>query len=315
MLDCVIVGAGPAGLTAAIYLGRFRRSFVVIESGASRAARIPLSRNHPGFPGGVRGRTLLARMRQQAERYGAEVRSGRVESLEPVENGFRLACGKAELAARTVLLATGVVDVEPEIPGVDDAVTDGLIRICPICDGYETIGQSVGVIGRDAHAASEALFLTTYSDRVALIHAGPPQALPEDVRRRLAQAGVEVIEAPIESVVLDRRQISALCFGPDTTRRFDSLYAALGVQPRNHLAVNAGAKLDDSGRLVVSEHQETSVQGLYAAGDVVRGLNQISTAEGEGAIAATHIHNTLREREALRPAGRLAVELGGEDDR
>ena len=294
MLDCVIVGAGPAGLTAAIYLGRFRRDFRVVDAGASRAARIPLSRNHPGYPEGVRGRTLVARMRRQAERYGARIQAGRVDHLAAVKDGFRLALADRELTARTVLLATGVVDVEPEIPGVQEAVANGLIRICPICDGFETIGQSVGVIGRDEHAAREALFMTTYSDRVSLIHAGAQEALPAEMRQRLAAAGVEVVETPIESVALDRRRISALCFGPDQTRRFDSLYAALGVRPQIQLAADAGAKLDDSHRLVVSEHQETSVPGLYAAGDVVRGLNQISTAAGEGAIAATHIHNVLR---------------------
>lgn len=294
MHDCVVVGAGPAGLTAAIYLGRFRRRVTVIDSGASRAARIPLSRNHPGFPKGVPGRELLARMREQAAIYGAEIQSARVEDLRRDGDGFRVRTSADELSARTVLLATGVVDIEPEIPGVQEAVAKGLLRICPICDGYETIGTRVGVIGRDAHAAREAIFLTTYSDQVALIHAGPADGLTKDCRDELAAAGVELIETPIESVVLDAERISAVCFGADGPRRFDSLYAGLGVQPRSKLAVEAGAKLDENGRLLVGEHQETSVPGLYAAGDVVRGLNQISTAEGEGAIAATHIHNSLR---------------------
>jgi thioredoxin reductase (NADPH) len=308
MHDCVVVGAGPAGLTAAIYLGRFRRDVRVVESGASRAARIPLSRNHPGFPEGVRGRDLLARMRQQAETYGATIESGRVRDLRRTTGGFRLRTGETEIAARTVLIATGVVDVEPEIPGVQEAVAQGLLRICPICDGYETIGTRVGVIGRDAHAAREAIFLRTYSDEVALVHGGDPEALSADCRAELAEAGVEIIETPIDSVVLDRERIAAICFGPDARREFDSLYAALGVQPRNQLAVRAGARLDDSGRLVVGEHQETSVPGLYAAGDVVRGLNQISTAEGEGAIAATHIHNVLRaaERVTAKPAASIS---------
>lgn len=297
MHDCVVVGAGPAGLTAAIYLGRFRRDVLVVDSGASRAARIPLSRNHPGFPDGVRGRTLVARMRRQAEKYGAQILSGRVEALTSVGEGFRLTTDRGELAARTVLLATGVLDIEPHIPGVEEAVAKGLLRICPICDGFETIGQRVGVIGRDAHAAREAIFITTYADQVALIHAGRSEDLPAEERAALARAGVEIIEAPIESVQLDRRRISAVCFGPDRTRAFDSLYAALGVAPRNQLALDAGARLDEGGRLLVGEHQETSVPGLYAAGDVVRGLNQISTAEGEGAIAATDIHNRLRQAE------------------
>lgn len=297
IIDCLVVGAGPAGLTAAIYLGRFRRRFRVIDSGASRAARIPLSRNHPGFPDGVRGRDLLARMRQQAERYGAEIAAGRVVSLEPTERGFRLSLDDGKIFARTVLLATGIVDVEPELPGLQAAVARGLVRICPVCDGYETLGRRVGVIGRDPHAAREALFMKTWTDDVSLIWAGkvPP---PEPERTSLSTAGVEVLEAPIDSVVLESDRIAAVCFGPEGPRRFDALYSALGVRPRIRLARTAGAELDESGRLVVSEHQETSVRGLFAAGDVVRGLNQISTAEGEGAIAATAIHNRLREAEA-----------------
>lgn len=294
MHDCVVVGAGPAGLSAAIYLGRFRRDVLVADAGASRAARIPLSRNHPGFPKGVRGRDLLARMRRQAETYGARIVDSRVEDLRSEDGGFRLTTDHGVLAARSVLVATGVVDIEPAIPGVEEAVVRGLLRICPICDGYETIDSRVGVIGRDAHAAGEAEFLTTYTPRVTLIHTGEPEALPHDRRQALARVGVEIVEAPIGSVVLDRRRISAVCFGPDRARDFDFLYSALGVRPRNRLALDLGAQLDDAGRLRVSEHQETSIPGLYAAGDVVRGLNQISTAEGEGAVAATHIHNRLR---------------------
>jgi len=293
MHDCVVVGAGPAGLTAAIYLGRFRRDVLVLDGGASRAAWIPLSHNHPGFPNGVRGKTLLGRMRRQAARYGARIESARVEDLHADGDGFRLVTERRTVAARRVVLATGVVDVEPEIPGVEAAITRGLIRVCPICDGYEIIGQRVGVLGRDAHAAREAIFLTTYTPHVTLIHGGPPEALAEAERAALARAGVDLIEAPIESVALDRKRIAAVCFGPDRAVAFDCVYAALGVIPRNDLAVKAGAKLDAGGRLFVTDHQETSAPGLYAAGDVVRGLNQISTAEGEGAIAATHIHNAL----------------------
>jgi thioredoxin reductase (NADPH) len=293
--DCVVVGAGPAGLTAAIYLARFRRDFLVIDAGHSRAAWIPTSHNHPGFPKGVRGKTLLARMRRQAETYGAAFRPGHVSDLKPLKSGFRLATADGTLRAKTVILATGVVDNEPDVPGAQEAVLRGLLRVCPICDGYEVIGQSVGVISADDHGAREARFLTTYSKDVCLIHIGAPDDLSAEARKRLKADGVGVIETPMESVVLDHRRITAICFGPGEPRRFDAVYSALGVTPRASLAVDAGARLDKTGRLFVGEHQETSVPGLYAAGDVVRGLNQISTAAGEGAIAATDIHNCLRE--------------------
>jgi thioredoxin reductase (NADPH) len=109
----------------------------------------------------------------------------------------------------------------------------------------------------------------------------------------LSAAGVRLIETPIDRLVLERRRIAALCFAGGEPRTFDALYSALGVTPRTGLAVEAGAMLDETGRLVVDEHQETSAPGLYAAGDVVRGLNQISVAQGEGAIAVTDVHNKL----------------------
>jgi thioredoxin reductase (NADPH) len=289
----VVVGAGPAGLTAAIYLARFRRAFRVIDAGGSRAALIPRSHNHPGYPAGIPGKTLLSRMRRQAEAYGAGILSGRVEGLAPLKSGFSLATTVGRLRARKVILATGVIDNEPEVPGVEAAVRRGLIRYCPICDGYEVSGKRVAVIGADEHGAREARFLTTWSRDVCLIHVGGRDKLSPAERRRLKAAGVGLIETPIERVVLDGRRIAALCFGPGEPRTFDAVYAALGVTPRCALAVDAGAKLDAAGRLVVGEHQETSVPGLYAVGDVVRGLNQISVAQGEGAIAATGVHNAL----------------------
>lgn len=291
-LDCVVIGAGPAGLTAAIYLARFRRRFVVIESGGSRAAWIPRSHNHPGFPDGVNGKVLLSRMRKQAEKYGAHIRSGRVDRLAPLKSGFRVEAEGRTLHSKTVILATGVIDNAPEIPGLERGVEKGLVRICPICDGYEVIGQSVGVIGTDDHCAREAIFIRTWSDDVTFIHVGK-HPLPKPLAADLEKAGVGVIDSAIQAVQIRKRRITAFDFGEAEKRSFDVVYSALGVTPRAQLAVQAGAKLDDSGRLVVDDHQQTSVPGLYAAGDVVRGLNQISTAEGEGAIAATDVHNRL----------------------
>lgn len=292
-IDCLVVGAGPAGLTAAIYLARFRRNFRVIGGDASRAAWIPRTRNHPGFPDGVRGKTLLARMRRQAETYGSTIVKGRVDGLKPVRGGFRIDTAEGPLHARSVILATGVTDNMPPLPEFADGVARGLVRICPICDGFEVIGQSVGVIGRDDHCAREALFLRTYSDDVTFIHVGP-EPLPAKLKRDLAKGGVAIVESAMSAVRIEKRRISALDFDDGEVRRFDVIYSALGVTPQTDLAVQAGARLDAGGRLLVDEHQQTSVPGLYAAGDVVRGLNQISTAEGEGAIAATAVHNRLR---------------------
>lgn len=292
-LDCIVVGGGPAGLTAAIYLARFRRRFAVIDGGGSRARWIPICRNYPGFPDGVRGPELLERLGAQAVRYGADIRPGRVSALEPVEGGFRLQLDQGEpLESATVILATGVVENEPNLPDCIDAVKSGLIRICPICDGYETVGKRVGVVGNSDHAAAEALFLRGYSEDVSLVLVGDDPALPPTRRRQLAEAGVAVIRTAIDRVVLEDGAVRAFCFGSEE-QRFDTLYSAFGVTPQSALAQQAGARLDQDGRLIVGEHQETSIDGLFAAGDLVRGLNQIAVAAGEAALAATAVHNRL----------------------
>lgn len=296
--DCVVVGGGPAGLTAAIYLARFRRSFRLIDSGVSRAGWIPLARNYAGFPEGISGPDLLARSRAQALRYGAEIVADRVEGLEAVASGFRLSLQGQDMTARRVILATGVVENEPNLPGCLDAVKRGLLRICPICDGYEGVGKSVGVLGNSDHAAAEALFMRTYSDAVTLILVGGDCQLPPERRRELSVAQVDVIETPIEAVSLDGGAIRAFDLQGGGVRRFELIYSAFGVTPQHALADAVGARRDDSGRLYVGEHQETSVTGLYAAGDLVRGLNQISVAVGEAALAATAVHNSLPRNQA-----------------
>jgi len=294
-LDALVVGAGPAGLTAAIYLARFKRDFLLIHDGQSRAGWIPRTRNHPGFPEGIEGLELLRRIRMQAERFGASIKDGRVELITKEDDLFRIDMDGGIRWARRVLLATGVVDRTPDVAGAGDALRRGLLRICPICDGFEVSGQTVAVIGPDAAGAREALFLTTYSDAITLIHTGSPDELPRSGRERLRRAGISIIEEPLSSVVFDTERNTAVCVTAGSSRRFDAVYSALGVTPRCDLAIKAGAATGEDGRLVVNDHQETSVPGLFAAGDLVRGLNQITTAEGEAAIAATAIHNQLRE--------------------
>ncbi|ALJ09956.1 NAD(P)/FAD-dependent oxidoreductase [Brevundimonas sp. DS20] len=297
--EVLIIGAGPAGLTAATYLGRFRRRTLVIDAGEPRACWIPLSHNMPGFPSGVSGADILKRMREQAEEFGAVIQAGRVETLTGAGDGFVARIGGRSMPARAVLLATGVVDHHPDLPGVERAVQRSLVRICPICDGYEATDKAVAVIGQDDKGAREAAFLRTYSDRVTLIHIGPPDALTQgDELRRL---GVELIAAPLESVVLEQDRVTALGWG-GRTRAFDLVYSALGVSPNAELARGLGARLAADGRLEVDLHQATSVPGLYAAGDVVRGLNQIAVATAEAAVAATDIHNRLRRIDGLTVA-------------
>jgi thioredoxin reductase (NADPH) len=292
ILDCLVVGGGPAGLTSAVYLGRFRREVLVIDGGWSRAEWIPRSHNLPGFPQGVEGPVLLDHMRDQARRYGAKLRKGYIETLMRRDDTFLVELDGAPVAARTVILATGVLENEPPLAHVADAVKRGVIRTCPICDGYESMDKRVAVLGDGDHAASEALFLRTYTSRLSLL-VSDTAALSAKMQAALKDAGIELRRVSIGSIHLEEDGVTALGADDGEIHRFDVVYSAFGTRSQSALARTLGARMDEAGRLYVDEHQETSVSGLYAAGDLVRGLNQISVANGEAAIAATAIHNRL----------------------
>jgi thioredoxin reductase (NADPH) len=290
--DAIVVGAGPAGLTAAIYLGRFRRRFVVIEDGHSRARWIPTSHNIPGFTAGIGGQEFLSSLKAQALKYGARILRGHVSTLTMNDGVFAVQTAEGPLFARYVLLATGVRDHLPAIEGASEAVMRSVLRICPICDAFEATDKRIAVIGDGELGEREAQFLKHYSDQVTLLHIGSANF-------------TSTIKAS-DSSDLERLsiQLSDLCIREDRVtvtsgqaeRTFDVVYLALGCSPLHDLARSLRARCDEHGALQVNAHQETTIPGLYAAGDVVRGLNQVIIAAAESAIAATDIHNKLRAK-------------------
>ncbi len=297
--DCAIIGGGPAGLTAAVYLARFHLSAIVIDAGNSRAGLIPLTRNHAGFPDGISGPNLLTRMRRHAVKSGAELVESRVEKLEQMKDGFSAFTDDGPLHARTVLIATGVVNRPPPMMDEeihDRALADGRLRYCPICDGYEVTDQSVAVLGTGERGCKEAIFLRSYTADVTLV-APDAHDLSAEQHALLGEAGI-AIAGPCRTIrLIDHKIVLGMDGG---AQAFDSLYPALGSEIRSELAGQVGADRTDDGCLTVDAHQRTNVPGLYAAGDVVKGLDQISHAMGEGGVAATTIRNDLAEKTPLR---------------
>jgi thioredoxin reductase (NADPH) len=290
MLDALIVGAGPAGLTAALYLARYRRRLRLVDAGDSRARYIPVSHNTPGFARGVGGEALLAELREQAARYGARAEAATVRELARAAHGFVATIGGETVQAANVVLATGVVDTLPALPGVEAAVHAGLVRICPVCDAYETTGKRVAVYGAPDAACAHARYLRTFCTGVtAICDAG--QRLPPALRQQMLDAGIEVLEDVASLAIEDGAVVVTAADGG--RHRFDALYPFLGAAARSELATALGATVDAGGELEVDRHQQTSVPGLYAVGDIVSGLNQISVAVGQAALAATAIHNRL----------------------
>ena len=302
-LDCLVVGAGPAGLTAAIYLARFHLNILVVDSGKGRAATIPCTHNHAGYPDGISGKELIQRMKEQAQCYGAKIIDGTVSRLERDEDSelFVAVWGSGPTCARSVLLATGVTNRRPPMDEAlhDDALARGLIRYCPICDGYEVTDKKVGVIGSGGHGVAEAVFLRGYTADVTLFAPDKATSVSAVDRMALEGAGIEAVDGPAEAVAIAKDSITV-----DTAEghfTFDSVYPALGSDVHCQLAEMIGARLNDDGCVGVDAHMRTSVDRVYAAGDLVIGLDQISNAMGQGGVAATTIRNDLaKERPLLR---------------
>ena len=286
MLDCLVIGGGPAGLTAAIYLARYRRRACLIEDGASRAALIPESHNYPGFKG-IAGPELLRRLREQALQYGAAFEAGRVVALRRGPDGFIAEYGHREIRSRMVLLATGLVDESPRIEGLRAGIYDGAIRYCPICDGFEAMDRRIGVIGGLDNAGKKALFLRTYSQDVVVFETESSG----DIRPALKKAGVRSVSGPVR-VACNGSTVS-VATQDGTAHEVDILYPALGCTVRSDLATALGASANETGNLLVDQVQRTTVESLYAAGDVASDLHQINVATAHAAIAATDIHNRL----------------------
>ena len=299
ILDCLIVGGGPAGLTAAIYLARFHLDIRVVDGGKSRASWIPCTRNVSGFTEGINGNELLQRMRDQACKYGAKIETEYVTKLErdQASGVFTATWGSGSCSARTVLLATGVSNRRPPMDEElhDDALSKGLIRYCPICDGYEVTDKKVGVIGSDSHGVAEAVFIRSFTADITLIAPDKALSLKKEDQEKLKAAGIDCVDGPAQAVAIPDG-----CIVVDTAEghhTFDTVYPALGSDTHTQLGEMVGAKLAADGCFLCDDHQRTSVEGLYAAGDVVHGLDQISHAMGEGGVAATTIRNDLCAQE------------------
>lgn len=308
LLDCVIVGGGPAGLTAAIYLARFRRKIAIVDAGRSRLALIPVSHNYPGFPQGVNGKDLLNKLRLQLDAHDVHVNFCTAREIVQCADGtFLVNIDGVRIHTRTVLVATGSKDVRPDMAHLETAILHGCVRYCPVCDGFEAVGKKVAVLGAGEHGVAEAIFVRHFADDLTLITTDFSMALKDSDRDRLRSKHIGVLDGYGATLAFDAS-------GPaidvelldGNTYRFDALYSALGLMVNAKLAADLGAGRDKIGQLLVDDHFQTTVDGLYCAGDVVQGLNQITIACGQAAAAATAIHNRLCESHdtALAVSGR-----------
>jgi thioredoxin reductase (NADPH) len=340
-VDCVVVGGGPAGLAAAIQLGRLRRSCVVVDDDAGRSQWSQVTRNHLGFPDGVTTADLRLLGQRQAVNYGVRLRSGDVTGLrrttrrgsaflltiaaaaaaEPddpapglaairvreqrlgVHLGERQTRRRIRILARTVLLATGVVDSFPSFPGHDECVGVSLFW-CIICDGFEAIGKHVVVVGDDEEAIETSLGLKHFTDRVTMVTGRWRTRAAPDRILELKRRGVTVVVGPVDEYRHEHGQIRAVVIdtsGPQEPRsdrvavvECEMVFVSTPKRPRTELARRLGATVDEAGYLLTDDAGRTTQEGLYAAGDATADhSHQVATAAHLGATAATAVNYDL----------------------
>lgn len=291
--DVVIVGGGPAGLTAGIWLARYLHSVLLVDSGDPRNWE---TRGIHGFLGheGVRPAALRGLGRDTCRGYGVELLDAAVARVERLEREcFRVALetGTA-VTTRRLLLAIGIRDVWPDAPGLERCY-GATAHVCPDCDGYEARGKKTVVIGSGRKAVGMALALTTWTREIVVVTNGAPAEMTAAWMRKLDALEIPVLESRIRRVASAGGALRGLELEDDMMLDCEQIFFALGQGPADDLAAQLGCRRDEIGRVVADAHMHTSVEYVYAAGDIVHEPQIAILAAGTGAVAALAIHHSL----------------------
>lgn len=296
--DVAIVGGGPAGLTAAIWLARYLHSVVVIDAGDPRNWE---TRGVHGFLGleGIRPAELRGRGRDTAREYGAHFIDATVSCVDKeADERFRITLdGGMAIVAERLLLAIGIVDVWPDVPGLERCY-GATAHVCPDCDGYEARDRKTVVIASGRKAVGMALALTTWTRQIVICTNGAPADIDAANLAKLDALNIPVLETRIECLKSEGGEARTLELEGGMCLDCEQVFFAIGQEPSDDLAAQLGCKRDEIGRAITDEHLHTSVMNVYAAGDVVHAPQIAIAAAGSGAIAALAIHHSLL------PAGR-----------
>ena len=306
--DIVIIGAGPAGLTAGMYAGRQNSKTLVIDKGMAGGLglEVPMMQNYPGFDL-IAGMELIQKMKAQSENYCEILENTVIESIEKTDDGFNLKtknspllmtsddAGENEFFTKTIIFATGSSHRHLNVPGEEEFLGRG-VAYCATCDGMFFIGKDILMVGGGNSAAQEALYLKNLGCNVKLVHRRDELRCEHHLQKALEENGIEVLwNSTIQEIkgemVVD--SVTLLRDGAEEDYKTDAVFVAIGDDPSNELAKDLGVALDDDGYIITDKNQATNVKGVYSAGDITGGVKQWIVACGEGAVAAISAYNDM----------------------
>ena len=312
--DVVMIGAGPASLSAAIYTTREDIETLLYERGVigGLAAVTDWVDNYPGFPQGLTGLDLAENLRKQAERFGANIELGEVSNIIDEGTHKRLVTTDGDVLAKAVLIATGSDYKKVGVPGEQEFYARG-VHYCATCDGAFYRDKRLAVVGGGNSAVQEAMFLTRFASHIDILVRGDKFRASEVLQHELAEKHQDKItvhfNTTTDEIVGEDNHVTKVVGTDKTTGQkveypTDGVFVFVGLKPNTEfLAPIKGIELDEVGFVKTNERLETGIPGVFAAGDVRSGATmQIATAVGEGATAALHIREYLNQHSRQNPA-------------
>jgi len=293
--DVVIIGGGPAGLTAGIYTARARLKSLLLEKGATGGwiVNAGVVENYPGFPDGVNGLELADAMQQQAAKFGLETLTAEVTGLDLKGEQKIVKTGEGDITTRAVIVAGGSDRIKLGVPGEEEFTGRG-VAYCAVCDGYFYRDVPVAVVGGGNAAMNEALELTKFASKITLIHRRDELRATKILQERaFAEPKIEflwntVIETIEGEDTVKKLQLKNVQTGEKSTLNISGIFVAAGFRPNTDYLKNI-VDLAENGAIITNEKMETNVPGILAAGDIrANSIRQVAAAVGDGAVAAIY---------------------------
>jgi len=296
--DLAVIGAGPAGMTAAIYAVRSGLRTILLDAGMG-GGQLQISPEIENFPTwkSVKGPELAAKMKEHTEEYLKVREFEAVEDISRDDGGFVINTTKQEYRARAIIMATGATHRKLGVPGEEEFAGRG-VSYCATCDGFFFRGKRVAMVGGGNTAAAEAIYLKSIGCDVVLIHRRDTLRAEKRYQDKLKEMGVEILYSHVVEEIVGEQLVKGvrvrdLKSGEEKLLEVSGVFISVGEDPHTALAVKLGVELDENGFIKVDRNMRTSVRYVYAAGDVAGGVRQIVVACGEGAVAATSAYEDI----------------------